>query len=71
VLVVLSDGVTEAGQDPDSEFFGEGLLEVTLKKAPRTSAQETVATLRQALDDFLGDTPRADDATMVVLRRSS
>ncbi len=69
-LIVMSDGVTEAGRTLESEFFGEAQLEAVLCSAPPSTATETCACIRQALDDFLGDVPRADDATLLVLRRT-
>jgi serine phosphatase RsbU (regulator of sigma subunit) len=69
VLIVVSDGITEAARNPEEEFFGEGRLESVLRGAPLDSAAAACTSIRQALDDFLGDVPRADDATMLVLRR--
>jgi serine phosphatase RsbU (regulator of sigma subunit) len=70
-LVVVSDGVSEAARTTEDEFFGERLLESVLRQAPPSTAQETCARIRQALDDFLGDVPRADDATLLVVRRAT
>jgi sigma-B regulation protein RsbU (phosphoserine phosphatase) len=67
-LVVVSDGVTEAARTLESPYFGEGPLEAVLRAAP-ASAQDTCARIRQALEEFLGDAPRTDDATLLVLKR--
>jgi len=69
VLVIYTDGVSEAGEseDGDSEEFGEERLMATIRKHREQSAAEI-------LDNILGDVQRlsrgrqADDMTLIVAR---
>jgi sigma-B regulation protein RsbU (phosphoserine phosphatase) len=75
VLVLYSDGITEAmklrakgSTGDDMEFFDEDrLVEIVLKVRTR-SATEIIAGILEAVARFAGDTPQADDMTLVVIR---
>lgn len=64
-LVVHTDGVTDV-MNADRERFGEARLRACLNDPdPRTA----IAEMQLAIDAFRGGSPRADDLTVVVLRR--
>jgi sigma-B regulation protein RsbU (phosphoserine phosphatase) len=67
-LVLYTDGVTDA-VGPSGDRFGEPRLLTTLEAARRGSAHDIVAALRDAVADFRGSVPPADDVTIVVIGR--
>jgi serine phosphatase RsbU (regulator of sigma subunit) len=67
-LVLYTDGVTDA-VGPSGDRFGEPRLLTTLEAARRGSALDIVAALRDAVADFRGSVPPADDVTIVVIGR--
>jgi len=68
VLVLYSDGVTEA-QNKQEEFFDEErLLEVGEANLGRSS-QQIQDTILAEVDRFVGDAPQVDDITLMVLSR--
>jgi sigma-B regulation protein RsbU (phosphoserine phosphatase) len=70
VLVLYSDGITEA-QDRQEKFFDEArLLEVVQANLGR-SAQDIQRALMAQLDEFVGNAPQFDDITLMVLVRGS
>ena len=67
VLVLYTDGVTEAF-NPEHEMFGEErLAEVVLAHAT-ASAQELVEAIETAVTAFAGQAPQSDDLTLLVMR---
>ncbi|HEX8984568.1 MAG TPA: SpoIIE family protein phosphatase [Bryobacteraceae bacterium] len=66
VLLVYSDGVTEAGTDRGDEF-GEDRLARTLREHQRDSAGALVAAVMNAVADF-SQGSRSDDVTVVAIR---
>ena len=68
MLVVYSDGVTEATNAAEEEFGEERLAEVLRASGARPAA-EVVEAVRQAVTDFAAGAPVADDLTIVVARR--
>lgn len=68
VLVLYSDGVTEA-QSPNEEEFGEDRFEALLKANLDKSAEEIVNTVNEALTEWAEGGHAADDITMVVAKR--
>jgi sigma-B regulation protein RsbU (phosphoserine phosphatase) len=65
-LLLYTDGITDAS-GTSREWFGvEGLDEVL--GDPGRTAEESVARLRQALDEFTGGQPPDDDRTVLVGR---
>jgi PAS domain S-box-containing protein len=70
MLVLYTDGVTEA-QNVQETFFGrERLLEVAQANLGR-SAQDVQETLIAEVHGFVGDAPQFDDITLMVIVRSS
>ena len=69
VLVVYSDGVTEAGAERGGgEMFGEeGLRPVVIENRAGGAAPVQKA-ICEAIAAFLGDAPPGDDLTLVVIR---
>jgi sigma-B regulation protein RsbU (phosphoserine phosphatase) len=68
VLVVISDGVTDA-QNPQGEMFGEQrLLEVIRYEAP-SGSQAIEKKLLKAIETFTQGTAQSDDITFVVVEK--
>ncbi len=69
VVVLFSDGVTEASRPDVDEEFGEDRLAATLAELSRDSAQSIIESINQRVQDFTCGSPPADDITLVVARR--
>ncbi|MBI4474799.1 MAG: SpoIIE family protein phosphatase [Acidobacteria bacterium] len=69
VLVIFTDGVSEA-ENENAEQFGADRLINVIRNARRSSANEIHTGIRAALKEFVGDTPTHDDATLIVLKFS-
>lgn len=67
-VIFYTDGVTEARQADYELFELERLIE-TVSSAQCGSAREMVKIIVGAVEEFTGDTPQADDLTLVVARR--
>jgi len=67
VLVLYTDGVTEAINDRDEEFGEERLLGVITENRSRP-AQEIMDRILAAITAFAGDRPQYDDITIMILR---
>lgn len=68
VLVLFSDGVTEAVNAADEEFGEERLLSV-VRAAGNNSAHAIVEAVHNAVRDFTAGQPQADDITVVAVVR--
>ncbi len=68
MLVLYSDGVTEATNNDFDEFGEERLLEV-LKQNRELPAGQIVDAVTKALGEFAAGAPQADDITLVVAKR--
>ena len=69
MLVLYSDGVTEATSPQEDEFGEERLLKILMGPFSR-SAREVVEGVKRALAEWSAGTAPADDITLVVARRS-
>jgi serine phosphatase RsbU (regulator of sigma subunit) len=69
LLVVYSDGVTEAANLGDEEFGEERLIEV-LKRRRTESSDAIVSAVMESLNRFTSGAPQADDITLVVAKRA-
>jgi phosphoserine phosphatase RsbU/P len=69
VVVLFSDGVTEACRPDIDEEFGEDRLAATLAELSCDSAQSIIESINQRLQEFTRGSPPADDITLVVARR--
>jgi serine phosphatase RsbU (regulator of sigma subunit) len=68
ILVVLSDGLTDA-QNQQEEMFGEErLLEIIRHGAP-SGSQALKERILQAIEEFTEGMPQTDDITFVVVER--
>ncbi len=68
MLVLYSDGVTEATNSEYEEYGEERFIEV-LRQNRDQPAEEIVAAVTRSLAEFTGSAPQADDITLVVARR--
>jgi serine phosphatase RsbU (regulator of sigma subunit) len=69
VVVLFSDGVTEASRPDIDEEFGEDRLAATLAELSCDSAQSIIESINQRVQEFTRGSPPADDITLVVARR--
>jgi sigma-B regulation protein RsbU (phosphoserine phosphatase) len=70
VLVLYTDGITEA-VDEDEEEFGEDRLEEIVSQNAARSAQELTDLIIEAAAAFASDEGLFDDETLVVIKRQS
>jgi sigma-B regulation protein RsbU (phosphoserine phosphatase) len=70
VLVLYTDGITEA-QDRRETFFGQERLLETAKANLGRSAHDIHAALIREVHDFVSDAPQFDDITLMVVARDS
>ena len=71
VVVMFSDGVTEAcGPDSDDQF-GEERLAGVLQQNSCDTAQSICDAVMQQLNQWMGTAPPADDITLVIARRTA
>lgn len=67
VLVLYTDGVTEAFNQNDEEF-GEGRLMDAVCASRGMSAREILDTIFRRVTEFTGDAMQSDDITLVIVR---
>jgi serine phosphatase RsbU (regulator of sigma subunit) len=69
VLIIYSDGISEALNQQGEEFTAERLIEVVRKHADKGASQ-----LRDRVDEallqFMGSAPPVDDMTLVIVKRT-
>ncbi len=64
-----TDGVTEAFSEQDELFGEDRLLEIV--KSTHYTSTDLLTAIDDALDEFIGTTPPADDITMISVKRIS
>jgi len=69
LLVIYTDGVTEA-RNEDQEQFGEARLMALLPIAGDEKSALTLTNVMHVLDEFVGAAPQHDDITCLIVRRS-
>ncbi len=69
ILVLFSDGVTEAA-DPQDQEFGEDRLAELVAKLRNRPAREIIDQIHEAVIAYTEGAPAADDITLVVVRRT-
>jgi serine phosphatase RsbU (regulator of sigma subunit) len=69
LLVIYTDGVTEA-RNEEKEEFGEARLLTLLGTVGGERSALTLSNIMQNLDEFVGAAPQHDDITCLVVRRS-
>ena len=70
VLVLFSDGVTEATNAAEDEFGDDRFIE-TVRLNREKTASEILGAVTSALAAFVAGAPTADDVTLVVLKKTS
>ena len=70
LVLIYSDGVTEA-LDADDEEFGELRLKHLVSAHRRAPAAQIVDQIITAVQEFAGDTPQSDDITIVAIKRDT
>jgi sigma-B regulation protein RsbU (phosphoserine phosphatase) len=68
LVVLYSDGVSEATNRNDEELGGDGLMALARRLGPRSAAAFGAA-LATAVQDFRGGTVANDDQTIIVMER--
>lgn len=68
LLVIYSDGVTEATNPAEEEFGEQELIEV-VRKHRGEPAEAIVKAVMEAVTQFSAGAPQADDITLIVARR--
>jgi sigma-B regulation protein RsbU (phosphoserine phosphatase) len=71
VLVLFSDGVTEACGPNSDDQFGEERLARVFSETLCSSAQGVCDKVQQQLTEWMGTAPPADDITLVIARRTA
>lgn len=69
VLVLYTDGVSEA-RDPDDREFGTERVAAAVGRARAASAAGVVEAVLAELDGFRGRGPLSDDVTVLAVRRT-
>jgi serine phosphatase RsbU (regulator of sigma subunit) len=67
-LLFYTDGISEAMDNQGNEFGVERIY-ASLQETLQSNAQELLAHLVQAVEDFTGDAEQSDDLTVFVVRR--
>jgi serine phosphatase RsbU (regulator of sigma subunit) len=70
VLVIFSDGVTDAS-DPQGDDFGEARLAAVVAEHRHEGSVEIVQAVNRSIADFTAGTPLPDDLTLLVARRTT
>jgi sigma-B regulation protein RsbU (phosphoserine phosphatase) len=69
VLVVFSDGVTDAN-DPHENEFGEARLAAAVRDHRTESSAAILEAVNRAIADWAQGTPLPDDLTLLIARRA-
>lgn len=67
ILVLYTDGVTEAVNDKDEEFGLNNLLDA-IRISSQGNASAIVSNITQRIDRFTGNIPQQDDLTLLALK---
>jgi serine phosphatase RsbU (regulator of sigma subunit) len=67
-LVLYTDGLTEA-MNADEGFFGDEAFRQTIRSCLHLPVESICSKILRAVAQFEGDAPRADDITLLILRR--
>ena len=70
ILVMYTDGVTEA-LDAEDQMFGKERLLETVQAHRHRSAEQICQAIDDAVASFVGDVPQFDDFTLVIAKRST
>ena len=70
LLVIYSDGITEAEREPGEEYGEERLIELVLRQR-QSSAHEIREAIFADVDAWTGQKERGDDQTLVIMKSQS
>jgi serine phosphatase RsbU (regulator of sigma subunit) len=68
ILVVISDGLTDA-ESPRGETFGKKQLQTLIQQAAPAGGASLKQNLLRAIEDFTQGTPQTDDITFIVIEK--
>lgn len=68
ILFLYTDGITEMQNREKMDFGIEPIMKL-LKKNKDDGAEEIAKKLMKGLEDFIKDTPRTDDVSVIILKR--
>lgn len=68
LLVIYSDGITEAFNTADEDFGEDRLMDV-LKKHLTAPVQTVMEEILAHVRAFMGDAPQSDDMSLLIVRR--
>jgi hypothetical protein len=68
LFVAYSDGVTEARNEQD-DFYGDQRLKAVIGKSAGISPENAGEKILAEVDAFVGDAPRSDDLSLVLVKR--
>ncbi len=69
LIVVFTDGVTEAW-NKDEEDFGEDRLIDIIQKNSKMTAIDMLEKIQEAIKEYVGDAPQNDDITCIVIKKN-
>lgn len=69
ILLLYTDGVTEAFNDKREQFSESNLQDILASMHESSSAKEVVTSVLQSVKTFSGDYPQSDDITLLSLQR--
>jgi sigma-B regulation protein RsbU (phosphoserine phosphatase) len=69
MLAIMSDGLTEA-RNPSGEFFGTGRLQAMVREGAQVDPRTLGESILHQVEVFAAGAPRADDQTLLLLRRN-
>jgi sigma-B regulation protein RsbU (phosphoserine phosphatase) len=70
MLVLYSDGITEA-MNEDEDEFGEEQLTESIKRHRHKSASDVITEILDEIKCHTDKTPQMDDMTLMVIKRDS
>jgi sigma-B regulation protein RsbU (phosphoserine phosphatase) len=70
LLVIFSDGITEAF-NVDDDQFGEARLEAAIQESLDEPSEAIIEKVVTAVNEFAGQAPQADDLTLVIMKRTA
>jgi sigma-B regulation protein RsbU (phosphoserine phosphatase) len=68
LLILFSDGITEAMNSSEEEFSEERLIDI-IKKNIEETAERIIEIILSEVKKFSGNTPQMDDETLIVIKR--
>ena len=69
ILFLYTDGITEMSNEEKLDF-GIEPIEKIIEKNHAGSAEEIMSKIMKRMEDFIADTPRTDDVSVIMLKRT-